>query len=78
MNLAVLPTSRLRAHEKTVEILEQWLERARRGEITQVALAGVCADGGVAHQHSPTDDFFVLIGAVEAVKFDMLRGAFEL
>jgi ribonuclease PH len=59
-----LVTRREEISKEAVEILEDYLEMAKRGEIIAVAICAVLSDGGATHQASSTDHQITLLGAV--------------
>lgn len=63
--LAVLKGSWVdRCNAETIAILRSWLERAERGEITSIAIAGVMPGGEISIEFSSTDRQAVVVGAV--------------
>lgn len=48
---------------ETIAILRSWIEKAERGEITSVAIAGVMPNGDVVTELSPTNQQVAFLGA---------------
>lgn len=63
-----------RANEHTVELLEDMLERAQRGEIHTIVMVGI-GDGQSVVSASQTPDFIRIIGALELAKVDVIARA---
>lgn len=58
-----------------VRMLEQWLERARAGQLEGIAIAGANVDGGVAHEwYGAGPARFRLIGAVALLQSRITAG----
>jgi hypothetical protein len=49
---------------ETVELLESFLQMAKKGEITAVALASVQPDGTGVHEATSSDQQLLLLGSV--------------
>lgn len=64
MTIHQLVTRHEEISREVVSILEDYLEMAKQGEITSVAIAAVLSDGAVMHQASTTDQQPILLGAV--------------
>jgi hypothetical protein len=60
------------ARQNVVEKLEAWLERARRGELVGIGLAGVQFDGSTLTEFSATDYFHPLHSAVHVLAYRMM------
>lgn len=56
-----------------VPVLTDLLAKATRGEIVDGAFVIICADGDVDCIMTPTDSFYKLLGALDQMKFDMLK-----
>jgi len=50
---------------ETIELLEKYLELARKGEIETVAIAALTINRDTLHAYSTTDENLSLIGAVK-------------
>jgi hypothetical protein len=74
-DVARLVTRSEKISEETVAILEDYLEMAKRGEISAVAVCGLCPDGCVTHQASETDQAMMLIGGVSRLLHRMHMNA---
>lgn len=55
-----------------VEILERMLEEARQGKMTGVAIAAADSAGYVISNWRSTENGYLLIGAMERMKFRMI------
>ncbi len=56
-----------------VELLEHLLEKARNGEISSLCTAYVYRDGYSGHQRSAVPHFSILLGAIERMKYELLK-----
>lgn len=59
--------------EGCVKTLENMLERAKSGELTGVAVAGVDAEGFSYSAYEGGENIATLIGAVERLKYRLLQ-----
>lgn len=57
-----------------VPLCTDLLSMATNGEILAVAIVYVHADGDIGYTCSNTDHFYKMVGAVEHLKYEMLRG----
>jgi hypothetical protein len=62
------------ANERTIELLEDMLERARRGEVQIIAMVGLGDDSSVVSV-SRCPDVVRVIGALELAKIDVIARA---
>jgi hypothetical protein len=58
--------------EDVVQVLEEWLARAKSGDITGLAIAGISHDGSTWFGHSAIEDVTRLIGVVTIMQRDIL------
>jgi hypothetical protein len=63
-DLRVLTTRPQDIAEDVLAILEEALERAKKGEVKAVAIAEVCHDGSTVHSWSKGDGLSALQGAI--------------
>lgn len=63
--------------EEIVDCLSRWLESAKRGELTSLAMAAVHSDGDTMICVPPTDEFSKILGAVTMLQHDMLNNVEE-
>lgn len=69
-----LPSSK-KSSEDCVVMLENWLERAKSGEVVSIAIAGTCADGGGIYGISQyVDSMSSLVGMLEVAKHQIITG----
>lgn len=71
------PVGTREPNETCVRTLEEWLERARAGEVVGVAIAGLCFDHTACWSASGTVGGYALVGAMEVAKaevLDVVRG----
>lgn len=59
------------AMEGVIELLEDWLEQARSGDIRGIALIAVFRDGTVESDFEGLTNGLEMIGAIEHVKLDL-------
>lgn len=52
------------ANQSCIELLEDWLERAKSGEVISVAIAGVTSDNNTTSQWSDLTHAALTIGAL--------------
>lgn len=57
--------------------IEDLMERARRGEIKEIAVAWVSASGRIGNSWQGRTDGFVLMGAISMLNHDYLSSASE-
>lgn len=57
-------TRKAECNAETVKLLEQWLDKARAGEIVSVAFAAVGPDGSAYTEVTSSIMFVTLLGAV--------------
>lgn len=57
--------------ESVIERLEEVLEKARAGEIQQIAIATVQLDGGVGSSWSEIENFGQIMGSVAGLQYRM-------
>jgi len=60
--------------ENDSEALEEFLESFKRGEITHGVIAYRCKDGGLEHILINPEHSTYLIGLLERVKMELIRG----
>lgn len=60
-----------------VETLEEWLEMARAGEITGVAMAGLCHDRAARYAVGGMVGGYSMIGALEMARAELIDMARE-
>lgn len=58
---------------RVIELLEQQLEAARRGEVSGVAIATLSPDGCAGALWAHQSDYFSLIGAVARLQYRLLQ-----
>lgn len=75
--LAVLNPVPARHNKAACELLEEWLENARKGNIVGVALCAVYADGSSSSAVSENDCRQHVIGAIECLKYRLLAEAWD-
>lgn len=63
---------------EVVAVLEDYLQMAKRGEITAIAVAAVEPGGTVVHQASASDQQVLLLGAVTRLLHRMQINADEV
>lgn len=63
-NVTPFPTRRAVAQQSAVELLEAYLDLAKQGTITSVALAAVTVDRDAAYCYSEPEDALALLGTV--------------
>jgi hypothetical protein len=63
---------------EVVEILERWLQKAKNGQLTSVAIVGLEPDGSACHERSGTAQHIALIGAVARLLHRMHEAADEV
>lgn len=66
------PIVEAEVHADVVQLLRDMLERAERGDVVAVAVAGVTATGGVASAYRSGDRFFALLGSVTLLQARMI------
>lgn len=59
--------------QSLVGVLTEYLQRAKTGEFDTMAAAFLCKDGTVETVILPTKHLHAAIGAIERLKFDLLR-----
>lgn len=60
------------ANESAIELLQEWLDAAKAGEVVAVGLAGVRYDGATRTQYSETANAGTLIGACARLQYRMI------
>ena len=65
------------AADAVVDMLCAWLIRAQKGELTGIAIAGVCYDGSVTTQFSQCPNTATLQGALARLQYRMTQASFE-
>lgn len=63
-NVTPFPTRRVISQESAVALLEAYLDLAKQGAITSVAIAAVTADRDAAYCYSEPEDELALLGTV--------------
>jgi hypothetical protein len=63
-NVTPLPTQRVISQQSAVDVLERYLELAKAGQITSVALAAVTLERNAAYCYSEPEDGLAMLGAV--------------
>lgn len=63
-NITPFPTRRVVAQQSAVDLLETYLDLAKQGHITSIALAAVTADRDAAYCYSEPEDALALLGTV--------------
>lgn len=66
------PTGQPEPNEKTIQVLESWLEMAKSGEIIGVAMAGLCADGYSRYSLAGFIGGYSMLGALDVAKAEIL------
>ncbi len=61
-----------RARRQSENLLLEWLDRVRSGEVIAVALAGVCSDHASLTAFSPSDRHSTLIGTTAILQGKLL------
>lgn len=61
--------------QSLIGVLTEYLQRAKTGEFDTMAAAFLCKDGSVETVVLPTEHLHATIGAMERLKFDLLRDA---
>ncbi len=77
-NLVELRSRPMQINHESVEMLEETLAKAKAGEISEVAIAALLADGSCETQSTASDHFQQMIGAVGILHHRMIdecRGA---
>ena len=64
MTVHQLVTRPAKISAEAVALLEQFLQMAKQGDITAVAVAAVERDGGAVHEASASDQQMLLLGSV--------------
>jgi hypothetical protein len=59
--------------KEMVATLEVWLERAKEGRFSGLALVGVCKDGSVDHETPSRTDHPKLVGGVTILLHNLLN-----
>ena len=59
-------------NEHAVQVLETFLDHAKRGEITCVAVAGVQPNHKIVHDAAHTWNHFLLLAAIDVMHHDVL------
>jgi hypothetical protein len=72
-NIVELKTRTTIVNESCVELLEEWLERARSGEIHTVAIAGLTDQSSSITQWSEIDHVQALLGALRILEARVVR-----
>lgn len=62
---------------EVVELLEEWLEMARRGEVHAIGIVGVCEGAELLVARVENDRWAALLAAHEMAKHSMLMEAHE-
>lgn len=78
-SVTALPGTSAQWKEEVTEMLREWLARAENGELKGIAIVGIHAgdDDGEERclsQYHTGNKPFLLVGAVEAIKHDILHG----
>jgi hypothetical protein len=76
-NIVELKTRPVIINEKTIELLEQWLEMAKEGFIQNVALAGVTDDFASLTQWSESDNVQTLLGAINILNYKLMKSVLD-
>ena len=66
------PIVEAEVHADVVQLLRDMLERAERGDVVAVAVAGVTATGGATSAYRSGDRFFALLGSVTFLQARMI------
>ncbi len=72
-DLHILPTTRANAKEDTIWLLEDFLERAKNGEIIEIAMVGFLDSGDQTFVMSPMVDTLKKIGILAQLQFDLMQ-----
>lgn len=65
-------------NESCVETLQDWLEKAKAGEVVTVAIAGITGDGASLTQWSEIDHVQALLGAITILEAKVVREVIEV
>ncbi len=60
-------------NESVVDVLERWLEDAKEGKLTGLAVAGVDTDGMIRYALPPTDETALLLAVVACIQQRLIR-----
>lgn len=63
-NVTPFPTQRYVSQQSAVEVLERYLDLAKQGQITSVAIAAITTDRDAAYCYSEPEDALAMLGAV--------------
>lgn len=66
------PTGQPEPSPTCIQVLEEWLEKARSGEIVGVAIAGLCHDSCGCYALAGKVGGYSMLGAVDMAKADLL------
>ena len=64
-------------NDDCIKLLERWLQRAKHGEIQQVACVGTTANGCTTQAFHINDDFPSLIGAMSYASWRLNQDYYE-
>lgn len=70
--ITVLPTIERKASDATIEILEELLQDAKDGLVTEVAILAFSPTGSDRFVSSPLMDTIKKLGSLEQIKHDIL------
>jgi len=63
-----LVTAKQRMNQSTIEVLEHYLELARKGTVAEIALVAILSDGDFDTVFSPRGHVLPILGAVTALQ----------
>lgn len=72
MSPVALVTKPQKTNAEVIEVLENWLDRAKRGEIVEIALSGIADTGEIHSFNSSSNDAAALLGAVVYTQYRLL------
>lgn len=71
--VVTLATGRVTSRDETIKILEHLLENARSGEIQEVVVVAVQADGDLSFDWSSLFDKHKILGAISVLQYRILH-----
>lgn len=71
-NIHVIPTAKATRNPETISLLEEMLERAKDGDIVEIAAVVFLSNGNQSTMISPLIDTLRKIGALEQIKYDIM------
>lgn len=73
MTIREIATPKMAAKQEAIDLLERWLNLAREGQITGLAIARTNADGSHSTTWTASVDAVALIGSVAVLQHRMLE-----